>query len=149
MLERRVRQSNPHKMARMSLVIGILMAATAFAAHKCVFAEYAKPGPGRGRDDLKYAPLPLPIVFPKSYFPVAGRVEGVMAEVAACCGAVVSLVVGCGAVVSWGRRRRGRAKLHAGGSKYPVFADTSEGELEARNGSNFSRPVKPVSKHAN
>ena len=67
-----------------------------------------------GRDDLKYAPLPLPIVSPK-YFPVRGRVDGVVGVDAACCGAVASWVVGCGAVLSWAaaaaRPRQARAKL--------------------------------------
>ena len=62
---------------------------------------HAEPGPGRGRDDLKYAPLPLPIVSPK-YFPVRGRVDGVVGVENR---AVGRCFVGggrhCGAVASW------------------------------------------------
>ena len=91
----------------------------------------------------------LPIVSPK-YFPVRGRVGGVVGVEETW--AVASWVVGA----TVGQLFRGAAAATVAPSS--VLAAPSslssrirpEGELEARNGSNFfSRPVKPVSKHAN
>ena len=83
------------------------------------------------------------------YFPVRGRVGGVVGVEETW--AVASWVVGA----TVGQLFRGAAAATVAPSS--VLAAPSslssrirpEGELEAQDGSNFSRPVKPVSRHAN
>ena len=97
------------------------------------------------------APPPsLPIVSPKYLFPCSrSRRRRRGGEKNVLWGRRF-VVVGCGAVLSWGRRRR--ATLPSSMLAAPSTLSSRirpEGELEAQYGSNFSRPVKPVSKHAN